>query len=84
MKQKDLMLIIVVVFISAVLSFVLSNAVISSPKSRQQKVEVVEKITPDFPQPDHKYFNSESIDPTLLIRIGDNTNTTPFNNKAKP
>jgi hypothetical protein len=84
MKQKDIVLIIVVIFISAVFSIVLSGAIISNPKSRSQKVEVVEKISSEFPSPNAKYFNDKSIDPTQLIRIGDNTNTTPFNTKAKP
>ncbi len=82
MKQKDLVLIIVITFVSAVFSFVLAGAVITAPKSRHQKVEVVDKITSDFPPPNDKYFNAQSIDPTQLIRIGDNTNTTPFNTKA--
>ncbi|MES2971659.1 MAG: hypothetical protein V4702_05030 [Patescibacteria group bacterium] len=78
MKQKDIILIIVVVFISGVLSLVLSNMLISSPKNRQEKVEVVEAISSDFTQPDKKYFNANSIDPTQIIRIGENNNNQPF------
>lgn len=81
MKQKDLALIIVVVFISAVVSLVVSKTLFSSPKNRQQAVEVVDPITSDFPAPDSHYFNSQSIDPTKLIKIGDNSNPTPFNVK---
>jgi hypothetical protein len=78
MKQKDIALIVVVGVISAIASLFLSNALITSPKSRQQKVEVVTPISSSFNTPDKKYFNSESIDPTKLIQIGDNTNTDPF------
>jgi hypothetical protein len=80
MKQKDITLIVVVVAISAIVSLVLSNLLISSPKNRKEKVEVVQKITSDFPTPDKKYFNAQSIDPTKLIQIGDNQNTQPFSN----
>ena len=80
MKQKDIALIMVVVFISVVISIVLGKLVIASPASRQQPVEVVEPISADFPQPDSHYFNDKSFDPTKLITIGDNTNPTPFNN----
>ncbi len=79
MKQKDVILIIVIAFVSAVLSLVLSNIVFTSPKNRHQSVEVVDAITSDFPTPDTKYFNVTSIDPTQLIQIGNNNNQTPFN-----
>lgn len=79
MKQKDIALILVVVFISGIASYFLSNLLISSPKNRKQKVEVVGKISSDFPPPESKYFNSSSIDPTQLIRISNSANTQPFN-----
>jgi hypothetical protein len=79
MKQKDIALIIVVIFISGVTSLLLSRTLISSPKNRSQKVEVVEPIVADFPAPPEKYFNSEAFDPTQLIKIGNDTNPKPFN-----
>ena len=79
MKKKDLTLIIVVTIISAVFSIVISSVFISSPKTRITKVEVVQPITSAFPLPDKKYFNTNSIDPTQLITIGNNTNNQPFN-----
>lgn len=79
MKQKDIALIIIVVFVSGVASFFLSNALFASPDKREQKVEKVEAITGDFPTPDQKYYNDQSIDPTQLIRIGETTNSNPFN-----
>lgn len=78
MKQKDLMLIVFIVGFSAIVSYFISSAVISSPKNRQQKVEVVEKIESDFPALDSKYFNSSAINPTQTIEIQNNSNTKPF------
>lgn len=78
MKSKDWTLIIVVVFISVIASIIVSKAIISTPKNRQQKVEVIDPITSDFPAPDTKYFNSKSVDPTHLIRISTNANNGPF------
>lgn len=83
MKQKDIALIIVIVFISGIASFFISGALFASSSSRQQKVEKVEAITADFPTPSKKYFNSESIDPTQLIQIGNSTNPDPFNGAAQ-
>ncbi len=78
MKQKDLLLILVIVFISAIFSFIISKALIVSPKARQQQAEVVQVITADFPQPDHRFFNSDAFDPTKLITIGQSGNADPF------
>lgn len=80
MKQKDIAMIIVVVFISGVLSFLISDMLFGKPAERQQKAEVVDVITSDFSLPSDKYFNSNSIDPTQLIEIGDTNNPNPFAN----
>ncbi len=79
MKQKDWTLVIVVIIISVVVSIVITKAIITPPKNRQQKVEIIEPISDQFPTPDSKYFNSKSIDPTQLIKIGDSSNPAPFN-----
>ncbi len=82
MKQKDLALIVVIVFISTVLSFFLSKTIIASPENRQQAVEVVQPISAEFPQPDSRYFNSNAFDPTKLITIGQNANPDPFSGSS--
>ncbi len=78
MKQKDIALIIIVVFVTGVASFFLSGLLFKS-NNLQEKVDTVAPISADLKQPDEKYFNSDSINPTQLIRIGDNTNNQPFN-----
>jgi flagellar basal body-associated protein FliL len=83
MKQKDIVLILVMVFISAVVSFLVSGWVFNSPQNRKQTAEKVDQITPEFPEPPPKYFNAHAINPTQLITIGDATNPNPFNNKAQ-
>lgn len=77
-KSKDLYLLIVVVFIAAGLSFVISGSVFKVEKIKA-KVEIVEAITNDFPPPDPKYFNKNSLNPTQTIIIGDG-NPNPFKN----
>lgn len=79
MKQKDIALILVVVFASGVIALLLSNVLISSPKNRKEQVEIVDPITSEFETPDKRYFNDQSVDPTKLIQIGDTTNIKPFN-----
>lgn len=78
MKQKDIILIIVIVFISGVLSFFISNALFAKPEDRKTEVEVVELISSEYPPVDQRYFNQDSVDPTQLIQIGNQNNTQPF------
>jgi len=78
MKQKDLLVLIVVAFVSAIFSLVLSNMFFATPENRSQQVEVIDPITADFPKPNEKYFNSQSIDPAQPVQIGDNNNPNPF------
>lgn len=83
MKQKDFALILVMVFISAILAFVVSGQIFGSPKNKSQTAEAVEAITSEFPTPPAKYFNGSSINPTQLITIGGGTNPSPFNTQAE-
>jgi len=78
MKQKDIALIIVIVAVSGIISFLASRWIFARPADRQQKAEVVDVITSDFPLPDSKYFNAQSVDPTQLIQIGNSSNPNPF------
>lgn len=78
MKQNDIVLVIVVVFISGVSSFLLSNLLFGSPEENRVKVEVVEPISSSFSEVDTRYFNDKSINPTQLIQIGQGNNQQPF------
>lgn len=80
MKQKDIAVIILVVFFSGVFSYFVSNAIFATPEDLKTKVEVVEPITADFTEPDSRYFNANSVNPTLNITIGDGQNQQPFQN----
>jgi hypothetical protein len=78
MKQKDIALIIVISFVSGVLSIVVSNFVFGS-NEKTLTTDIVTAISPDFNEPDKKYFNDQSNNPTQIIRIGENANQQPFN-----
>ncbi|MCA9327142.1 hypothetical protein KDA14_01300 [Candidatus Saccharibacteria bacterium] len=82
MKQKDIAVIIIVAFISAVVSFILSGKLFVTPENRQQSVEVVDAISTQFDLPDARYFNAESINPTQSSKL-DSTNQTPFNSATQ-
>lgn len=77
MKRKDIAVIVIVIFISALFSIVLTNLLFSS-SHRQQTVEVAQPISAVFSTPDPRYFNKNSKDPTSVITIGNNSNPDPF------
>lgn len=77
MKQKDIALILIVIFFGGMVSFTVSKFIFKSSEKNLQS-DVVTSITSEFVEPDKKYFNEQSIDPTQIIRIGDGTNTQPF------
>jgi len=82
MKQKDIILVLVMVFIGAIIALLVSKWVFSTPANRNQTAEVVDTITADFPQPPSKYFNADSVNPTRQIEIGGNNNPNPFNTQS--
>ncbi len=77
MKQKDLFVVVGIVLISAVISLFATKALFGGQKGTLE-AEVVQKITSDFPDPDSKYFNTTSFDPTKLITITQSNNIDPF------
>lgn len=78
MKQKDILLLVVIGVISAVFSFILSNYFFAKPSSRNQQAEVVQPISATFTEPNKAYFNANAFDPTRQITIGETVNTDPF------
>ncbi len=77
MKQKDIAVIAVVVIVSMVIASLASKFILK-PEQHIQKVEVVQPISSNFPDPDRRFFNKSSVDPTQNIQIGDNANADPF------
>ena len=85
MKQKDIALIIIVVFISGMASFFVSKFVFKVD-GLKENVETVEAISAEFPVSDEKFFNAQSINPTQIIKIDDNDydlDTLPDTAKAQ-
>ena len=81
MKQKDIALILVVAIVSGTISLFVARDIFTTSKDRKLQAEIVQPITTDFQTPGNKYFNSNSIDPTQKISIGDGQNTAPFNSQ---
>lgn len=80
MKKNDITVIAISAIIASVFSIILSQ-VLFGASSKNLTAEKVDAISADFNKPDPKtstIFNSQAIDPTRLIKIGDTTNNNPF------
>ncbi len=78
MKSRDFGLIAISVILAIILSVIVSKFVFVTHSSGQT-VEVVPLISSTFSQPDPRYFNSNSLDLTQFISIGNSANPNPFN-----
>lgn len=83
MKQKDIAVILIIAFISAVLAFMISNWIFGGQKSGEQTAEVIDVISDEFNQPPEKYFSVNSVNPTKLIEIGGESNPNPFGDNGQ-
>ena len=78
MKQKDILLVIVIAFIGVIVSLVVSRTLFASPAQHNTEVEIVQPITDSFPNPDNRYFNDKAFNPTKSITIGTDNSKDPF------
>jgi hypothetical protein len=84
MKQKNVVTLVLVAFITALFTLVLSSLVFKVPLTRNVKVPTAESITTTFPDihNDPSYntiFNDQAKDPAQPLQVGQTNNTTPFN-----
>lgn len=83
MKRKDLLLLISVAVGTGVISLIIAG-LLFAPKRLSTKVPVVKPIDSSFPDvvndPTYNSFlNSNALDLTQPVRIGNNQNQAPFN-----
>ncbi len=84
MKAKDLSVLITVALTAAILSFFVAKLVFRAPAVRQEQVPTIPLVSTDFPDvyADPTYtliFNNKALDPTQPVKIGNTSNTNPFN-----
>jgi len=80
LKKNDFYTLLVIIVIASTFSVILSRLLFKVETSKT-KVEVVKKIDDNFPLPPPEYFNSDSLNPTQLIKIDSGENQKPFNQK---
>lgn len=78
MKKNELALIILIVSIAAVATFFAVGAVLPAPEKANIQVESVEPIKSTVVPPSENVFNKNAINPTVKVKIGDQSNQQPF------
>lgn len=78
MKKNDIAIIILIASIALVASFFVVKSIFGEPQSAQLTAEKVDPIASSIEQPSNQIFNSNAINPTVVIQIGNPSNQQPF------
>lgn len=74
MKKSDIAMIILIASISMLVAYFAAKALVGDVQNQSVKVKTTEKISTDVTEPDPKVFNSNAINPTVEVIIGNQNN----------
>lgn len=78
MKKSEIALIILIVSIVAFSTYMLVNTFAGKSVSEPVKVEKADPILAEIKQPSGEVFSKQGINPTVKVKIGDQSNQQPF------
>jgi hypothetical protein len=73
MKKSDIAMIILIASISVLVAYFVAKALIGDTANQSVTVKTTDKITIDVAKPDTSVFNSNAINPTVQVIIGDHS-----------
>lgn len=71
MNRSEAAGIIVIASVSVLIAYLVAGAIIGKPTGSSVRVKTAVPITADVTPPDSSIFNSEAINPTVEVVIGD-------------
>ncbi len=71
MKKSDLITIVIVSVIGVFVSSLVVNAVLGNPSEAYVSYKTIEVADPGLSEPDPEVFNSDAINPTIEVYVGD-------------
>jgi hypothetical protein len=77
MRRNEITLLLFIAVASAILAAVLANAIFGNPDEAKEVVPTVELLPSVITPPDPLVFNSQAVDPTATVCVG---NTGQANN----
>ena len=78
MKKSDIAMIILIASVSILVAYFVAKGLLGDVKSQSVKVKVADPISSEVEQPDPKTFNTNAVNPTVEVIIGDG-NAAPQN-----
>jgi hypothetical protein len=75
MKKSDIAMIILIASISVLVAYFAAKAILGDIQNQSATVKTAEKISTDIVEPDTSVFNSNAINPTVEVIIGNNSQT---------
>lgn len=78
MKKNDIAILVLIVSLSLGAAYFLGQSVLGGAKQTAVNVEKTEAMKAEVSDPDPRVFNSEAINPSVTINIGNSTNQQPF------
>lgn len=70
MKKSEIATVIFVAGMSVIVAYFIADAVIGKPSSKSESVPTIKEITAAITEPDKTIFNSNAINPTVEVVIG--------------
>ncbi len=70
MKKSDIFTIILIASVSVLISFFITSSIFEGIAKEESTVRSIEKIDSVIEEPDPEVFNSSSINPTVEVHIG--------------
>jgi capsular polysaccharide biosynthesis protein len=83
MKRREIIMVVIIGFFTAIIAFLLSTIIFKSPQHRSTKVPVAGSIDTNFPDIRHDsnyntIFNDKALDPAVPLNASTNPNNQPF------
>lgn len=78
MKKNEIALLILIVSLVALATYFLFNTLLGSAATKPVDVEVVEAFTTQVESPAESVFNSNAINPTVKVTVGEQSGQQPF------
>lgn len=70
MKKTDIAMIVLIASMSILIAYFVANAMLGGKDSESVTVKIAEPILTEVPAPDPTIFNTEAINPTVEVIIG--------------
>ena len=71
MKKSDVAMIILIASISILVAYFVAKAIVGDVQNESVKVKTTDPITTRVDEPEKNVFNSDAINPTVEVIIGD-------------